>query len=136
MNFLFQTEIDFLSIIDILVAKGIRKMPENPIRTQVNRFQHQMLIMITVNHENAEKMLTGLIKSTYLRNITDNIDLVAKVMLKENESFDVTSTKFWRSFLRFKHLKKLLLKISEEDEPTIEEVEKVMSRILGISNIS
>ena len=111
-------------------------MPENPIRTQVNRFQHQMLIMITVNHENVEKMLTGLIKSTYLRNITDNIDLVAKVMLKENESFDVTSTKFWRSFLRFKHLKKLLLKISEEDEPTIEEIEKVMSRILGISNIS
>ena len=120
---------DYLPLISVIVAKGIRKLGF-PIRTTVNYIKHHMIISTSTKHEDADQFLRQLIAKSYLNDISDNIDLVAKVMQKENEVFDITSLQFWRTFLRFKHLKKMLERVVEEDEPLIDDIEKVMSRIL------
>ena len=122
---------DFLPLIEILTAKGIRKLSSSPIRTQVHLYKFEMIIGTTVEHENAEKLLTELLQKSYLQDLTDYVDLVAKMLTKENETFDVGNLKFWRTFLRLKHIKKMLQKISEENEDQIDNLEQVMGSILN-----
>ena len=122
---------DFLPLIEILTAKGIRKLPSSPIRTQVHMYKFEMIIISTVEHENSEKIIAELLQKSYLQGLTDNVDLVAKMMTKENETFDVGNLKFWRTFLRLKHIKKMLQKISEENEDQIDNLEQVMGSILN-----
>ena len=122
---------DFLPLIEILIAKGIRKLSSSPIRTHVHMYKFEMIVVATVEHENAEKLLTELLQKCYLQDLTDNVDLVAKMLTKENETFDVGNSKFWRTFLRIKHIKKVLQKITEEDEDQIDNLEKVMGSILN-----
>ena len=47
---------DFLPLIEILTAKGIRKLPSSPIRTQVHMYKFEMIIITTTgkNTENGQ----------------------------------------------------------------------------------
>ena len=86
---------------------------------------------IFLEHENAEEIVKELLQKSYLQGLTDNVDLVAKMMTKENDTFDIGNLKFWRTFLRLKHIKKMLQKISEENEDQIDNLEQVMGSILN-----
>lgn len=128
MAFNFQEDADFLPLIDILIAKSARKIP-NVISVQTHHIRSRHIILYAAFLH--QDFLAGLreIINMFDGKSSDNADKIAAALLREIDTFEVQDLNFWRIFLRFKHYKKLLKSLEKCDEKMLDRVDALVTLV-------
>ena len=114
LNSFTKEDSDHLPIIEALIAKSIRKTCQVlKIKTYHCR-QKFLFLFIFLEHQHVQEALKVISDRTFMENLTDNIEKVAKAIYENFEDFDVQDLSFWRTFLRFKYVLKSLKSVRSE----------------------